>query len=157
MAAACVMNVEPEAVYGGSIVCGWATQPSGARLLGAVLLVMFLGVQGAWAAPTPSDGITVALDGEIQLLDPYAHNHKINAIIDWLVHDQLFFRDPKTLRPIPNLAESLKATDDLTWEIKLRPNIRFHNDEPVDAAAVKFTVDRLLQPEAKFPLRAVFV
>ena len=157
MAAACAVNVEPEAVYGGSIVCGWATLPSGARLVGAVLLVLCLGVQGVWAAPTPSDGITVALDGEIQPLDPYAHNHKINAIIDWLVHDQLFFRDPKTFRPIPNLAESLKATDDLTWEIKLRPHVRFHNGEPVDAAAVKFTVDRLLQPEAKFPLRAAFV
>jgi peptide/nickel transport system substrate-binding protein len=156
MAAACVMNVELEAVYGGSTVCGWASQSTGARLLGAVLLWVFLGIQSVWAGPIPSDGIIIALDSEIQLLDPYAHNHKINAIIDWLVHDQLFFRDPKTLRPIPNLAESLKATDDLTWEIKLRPSIRFHNGEPVDAAAVKFTFDRLLQPDAKFPLRTVF-
>ena len=43
-----------------------------------------------------NDGIVVALDGEIQTLSPYGHNHKLNAIIDGLIHDQLFFRDPKT-------------------------------------------------------------
>ncbi len=137
-------------------MCRWANQPSSTRFLGAVLLCMYLGIQGVWAVNTSTDGLVVALDGEIQPLDPYSHSHKLNAIIDWLVHDQLFFRDPKTLRPIPNLAESLKAIDDLTWEIKLRPYIRFHNGEPVDAAAVKFTLDRLLQPDAKLPARPVF-
>jgi peptide/nickel transport system substrate-binding protein len=150
------MSVEPGAVYGGSIVCSWVSQPTSARFLGIVLLCVCLGSQGVWAVTTSNDGIIVALDGEIQPLAPYAHSHKLNAIIDGLVHDQLFFRDPKTLRPIPNLAESLKAIDDLTWEIKLRPHIRFHNGEPVDAAAVKFTLDRLLQPDAQFPARPVF-
>jgi peptide/nickel transport system substrate-binding protein len=121
-----------------------------------MLLCLLLAVQGLWAFPMPNDGLVVALDGEIQPLDPYAHHHKLNAIVDWLVHDQLFFRDPKTLRPIPNLAESLKAIDDLTWELKLRAHIRFHNDEPVDAAAVKFTIERLLQADAKSPYRAAF-
>jgi peptide/nickel transport system substrate-binding protein len=124
--------------------------------MGAILLGLLLAVQVLWAAPMPNDGIIVALDGEIQALDPYAHNSKLNPIIDWLVHDQLFFRDQKTLRPIPNLAESLKAIDDLTWEIKLRPHIRFHNGEPVNAAAVKFTIERLLQADTKSPYRAIF-
>jgi peptide/nickel transport system substrate-binding protein len=150
------MNVEPGAVYRGSIVCGWASQTTGATVLSTVLLCWFLGIQSVWAVVMPGDGLIVALDGQVQALDPYAHNHKLNAIIDWLVHDQLFFRDPKTLRPIPNLAESLKASDDLTWEIKLRPSIRFHNGEPVDAVAVKFTLDRLLQTDGKLPSRNVF-
>jgi peptide/nickel transport system substrate-binding protein len=137
-------------------VCGWASQPTSARVVGAILLCVLLMVQRVWAIPMPNDGIVVALDGEIHTLNPYGHNHKLNAIIDGLVHDQLFFRDPKTLRPVPNLAESLKAIDDLTWEVKLRPHIRFHNGEPLDAAAVKFTVDYLLQSNAKSPYRSVF-
>jgi peptide/nickel transport system substrate-binding protein len=145
------MAVEPGSVYGGSIVCGWASQPTSARVMGMMLLCMLFVVPCVWAVPIPNDGIVVALDGEIQALNPYGHHHKLNAIIDVLVHDQLFFRDPKTLRPVANLAESLKAIDDLTWEIKLRPHIRFHNGEALDAAAVKFTLEYLLQAGAKSP------
>jgi peptide/nickel transport system substrate-binding protein len=124
--------------------------------MGVLLLCVILQMASLWAVPMPRDGIVVALDGEIQTLNPYGHNQKLNAIIDALIHDQLFFRDPKTLRPVPNLAESLTAIDDLTWEIKLRPHIRFHNGEPVDAAAVKFTIDYLLQADPNSPHRHPF-
>ncbi|HSF31541.1 MAG TPA: ABC transporter substrate-binding protein [Candidatus Tectomicrobia bacterium] len=137
-------------------MCGWASQPTSVRMMGVLLLCVLLAVQHLWAIPMRHDGIVIALDGEIQTLNPYAYPHKLNAIIDGLIHDQLFFRDPKTLRPVPNLAESLKAVDDLTWEIKLRSHIHFHNGEPVDAAAVKFSIDYLLQADAKFPQRPGF-
>jgi peptide/nickel transport system substrate-binding protein len=46
-------------------------------------------------------------------------------------------------RPRPRLAESwLESPDGLTWSIKLRPNARFHDGSPVDAAAVKESLDR---------------
>ena len=150
------MGVEPGADYGGSTVCGWASQPASACVMGVMLVCVLLAVQYRWAVPMPTDGIVVALDDEIQTLTPYSHYHKLNAIIDGLVHDQLFFRNPKTLRPVPNLAESLKAIDDLTWEVKLRPHIRFHNGEPLNAAAVKFTVDYLLHADTQSPHRKVF-
>jgi len=137
------------------MVDGWASRLV-ARVMGVLMLCLFLGVQGLWAITPPHNGVTVALDGDIQGLDPYVHHHKLNAIIDWLVHDQLFFRDPKTLRPVPNLAESVKAIDDLTWDVKLRPHVRFHNGEPVDATALKFSLDRLLQSNGKSPYRAIF-
>ena len=140
----------------GITVCGWASQPTSARVMGVLLLSILLVVPSTWAVPAPHDGIIVALDGNIQTLNPYSHNHKLNAIIDGLIHDQLFFRDPKTLRPVPNLAESLKAIDDFTWEIKLRPHVRFHNGEPLDAAAVKFTIDYLVQANTKSPHRNAF-
>jgi peptide/nickel transport system substrate-binding protein len=150
------MYDKPGSVYGRTIVCGWASQPTSARVKGVIVLCMLLAVPRLWAVPLPNDGLVVALDGEIQTLNPYGHHHKLNAIIDGLIQDQLFFRDPKTLRPVPNLAESLKAIDDFTWEIKLRPHIRFHNGEPLDAAAVKFTLDYLLQADAKSPHRNPF-
>jgi peptide/nickel transport system substrate-binding protein len=124
--------------------------------MGVFLLFLFLAVSPTWAVPVPNGGIVVALDGDLQTLNPYGHNHKLNTIIDGLIHDQLFFRDPKTLRPVPNLAESLKAIDDLTWEIKLRPHVRFHNGEPLDAAAVKFSIDYLVQANTISPHRNAF-
>jgi peptide/nickel transport system substrate-binding protein len=45
------------------------------------------------------------------------------------------------------LAESVTQLDPLTWEIKLRPDISFHNDEPLDAAAVAFSIDHILDPK----------
>jgi peptide/nickel transport system substrate-binding protein len=149
------MGVEPGVVFEGLMVYGWASQPV-VRVMGTITLCFLLGVQNLWAVTPSHNGINVALDGDIQGLDPYAHQHKLNAIIDWLIHDQLFFRDPKTLRPVPNLAESVKALDDLTWDIKLRSHVRFHNGELVDATALKFTLDRLLQSDAKSPYRSLF-
>jgi peptide/nickel transport system substrate-binding protein len=137
-------------------VGGWSSLLMRIPLVGAVLLCFFLGGQNLGAEVARYNDLVVALDGEIQVLGPYTHQHKPNAIIDWLVHDQLFFRDPKTLRPVPNLAESLKPIDDVTWDLKLRPNIRFQNGEPVDAAAVKFTFDRLLQMDPKIPAHKAF-
>jgi peptide/nickel transport system substrate-binding protein len=143
-------------------VCGWASQPTSVRIAGAILLSILLGFQGSWAQITfdqrggSDHGVVVALEAEIQGLDPYAHNHKPNTIIDWLVYEQLYVRDPKTLRPVANIVESLKSVDDVTWEIKLRPHIRFHNGEPLDAAAVKFTLERLSQLDPKSPYRSMF-
>ena len=43
----------------------------------------------------------------------------------------------------PLLAESWKASDDLkTYTFKLRKGVKFHNGEPFDSAAVKFSYDR---------------
>jgi peptide/nickel transport system substrate-binding protein len=46
-------------------------------------------------------------------------------------------------RPQPNLAESLTPNDDFTqWIIVLRPDITFHNGEPLNAEAVRLNLDR---------------
>lgn len=47
----------------------------------------------------------------------------------------------------PSLATEWKATSDTTWEFKLRTDVKFHNGEPFNAAAAKFTIDRILDPD----------
>ena len=66
------------------------------------------------------------------------------------IFDTLVMRDP-AMQLVPGLALSWRAVDDTTWEFKLRPGVSFTNGEPFDAAAVKFTLDRVLDPAAKSP------
>ena len=50
----------------------------------------------------------------------------------------------------PGLATSWDFLDDNSRiRFKLRENVKFHNGEPFNAAAVKFTFDRLLGDEGK--------
>ncbi|WP_404330019.1 ABC transporter substrate-binding protein [Mesobacillus maritimus] len=49
----------------------------------------------------------------------------------------------------PGLAESWEYLDDQTLEFKLRQGVQFHNGEPFNADAVKFTFDRLLGEEGQ--------
>jgi peptide/nickel transport system substrate-binding protein len=44
----------------------------------------------------------------------------------------------------PMLAVSWKRLNETTYQFRLRENVKFHNGEPLDAEAVKFSVDRLL-------------
>ncbi|HTJ59490.1 MAG TPA: ABC transporter substrate-binding protein [Devosiaceae bacterium] len=54
---------------------------------------------------------------------------------------------------VPGLAESWKRLDDATLELKLRPNVLFHNGAPFTAedAAFTFSPERILGPTAKLP------
>ena len=47
----------------------------------------------------------------------------------------------------PYLAESVEATGPTTWRIKLRDGMTFHNGAPLNAEAVKFSIDRIQHPD----------
>lgn len=59
-----------------------------------------------------------------------------------LVWDTLYGLD-RTLQPRPQMAEAHEVGDDgLTWTIRLRPGLRFHDGEPVLAADVVASLER---------------
>jgi peptide/nickel transport system substrate-binding protein len=53
----------------------------------------------------------------------------------------------------PWMATSWKSTGDLTWEMDLRTDIKFHNGDPFTAETVKANVERVINPENKIPQR----
>lgn len=65
-------------------------------------------------------------------------------------YDALVRFNDQTLEWEPQLAESLTHNTDYTeWVLKLRPNVKFGNGDPVDAAAVKASIERHGAPESK--------
>jgi peptide/nickel transport system substrate-binding protein len=56
----------------------------------------------------------------------------------------------RNMNVVPFLAESLRVLDDkVTWRAVLRDGIKFSNGRPFNAEAVKFTVDRTLDPKMR--------
>jgi len=54
---------------------------------------------------------------------------------------------------IPWLATGWTNVDPVTWEFKLRPNVKFHNGEPFNAEVVKATFEAILNEANKSPYR----
>ena len=68
----------------------------------------------------------------------------------WLtntLYDCLIWRAPDGSGYVPQAAESWESIDDLTWRFHLRANNTFQNGEVLDAAAVKWNLDRVMARE----------
>ena len=101
----------------------------------------------AMAAPEPEPetfDIRIAIGPDIQDMDPQRSNAIWNTTMLWgNVTEGLVTTDDNG-KVISELAESFDLMDDnLTWRFKLREGITFHNGEPFNAEAVKFSLDRI--------------
>ena len=102
------------------------------------------------------DKVTIGLVANVNTLDPHktATADTDLSVISHL-YSSLVIRGPD-LKLKPNLAKSWRAVDDLTWRFELVPGVTFPNGEKMDAAAVKWNVDRVLDPKLKARIRAWF-
>src|SRR4030095_14915403 len=113
------------------------------------LLVLFLSALLApvnVSAQTKDDTVVYALQSDIQTWDPSNSMIRESIILGYHVFDHLAARDLKTGKVGPSLAVSWKNVDDTTWEVKLRPNVKFHDGTPFSAKDVKATFERVLDP-----------
>ncbi|MEM7645109.1 MAG: ABC transporter substrate-binding protein, partial [Pseudomonadota bacterium] len=63
------------------------------------------------------------------------------------VHDSIVTVD-ENLTVIPSLAEAFEVSEDgLTYTFNLRPGVTFHDGSPLDAADVKYSFERVMNPE----------
>lgn len=114
-------------------------------------LVIAAGSSGAYRAQAQgSDVLVVAQGVDMQTGDPHKTTltHPVNVLAN--IYDTLVKRDAN-LSLKPGLALSWQAVDPSTWEFKLRRGVKFHNGEPLNAQAVKFSFDRMQDPKTRWP------
>ena len=115
-----------------------------ASLLAVAFLLSFF----AQSARAQTAELVIARPVSTNALDP-GFLREAATLVD-NVFDTLVMRDSQ-MRLVPGLAESWRSIDDTTWEFKLRSGVRFTNGEEFNAEAVKFTIDRVLDPAARSP------
>ena len=109
---------------------------------------------GASAGAVKRGGsLRVALESDIIGIDPHGASAGVDRNIYTSIYNALVTVDQK-LNIIPDLAESWTNPDDATYVFKLRPNVKFHDGTPCDAAAVKFNFDWMLDPANSSARRA---
>jgi peptide/nickel transport system substrate-binding protein len=105
----------------------------------AVALFVWL-VAGSHAQTT----LRIGLAEDPDMLDPTLGRTYVGRIVFAAFCDKLFDIDEK-LNIVPQLALSHETSaDGKEMTIKLRPNVKFHDGEPFDAEAAKFSVERHL-------------
>jgi peptide/nickel transport system substrate-binding protein len=109
-------------------------------------------IVAAQATPSTRESsgeLTIVLPRSLESLDPHgAHSvEEATAVILSMVLDTLVARDPETGDLIPSLATSWEATDDLTWEFKLRDGVTFHDGSEFTSEDVKASLERVLELE----------
>src|SRR5437762_3282557 len=96
----------------------------------------------AIATATQAQTLRIGLAEDPDVLDPTLARSFVGRIVFAALCDKLFDIDEK-LNIVPQLATAYEwAADNKALTIKLRPGVTFHDGEKLDAAAVKFSLER---------------
>ena len=96
---------------------------------------------------TPKQGgtLTIAYTNEVASMDPTANTSAAGAgsLPYYAIYDALMTLDPKNGSAQPKIAQSMTAdSSQKVWTLKLRPNVKFTDGTPYDAAAVAYNWER---------------
>lgn len=125
--------------------------------LAAITSVLALLLVACSSAPAAKGGklvygLTLAPSG----IDPHVHASSELGIPLTSVYDTLVWQDLDG-EFVPGLAESWEVSDDgLIYTFRLRKDVKFHDGTPFNAQAVKFNLDRIVDPQTKSQ-KAVFM
>jgi peptide/nickel transport system substrate-binding protein len=118
------------------------------RFLGTLLSATILAASVGLAQAQTTLRFGLAEDPDV--LDPTLARTYVGRIVFASLCDKLFDIDEK-LNIVPQLALSHETLDDgKAVVIKLRPNVKFHDGEALDAAAAKASLDRHLTMQGSF-------
>lgn len=88
-----------------------------------------------------AQNLSIGLQDDPDVLDPHRSRTFAARVVLSALCDRLVDTDP-SLNVVPRLATAWTWENDRTLRLTLRPGVVFHDGEPLDAAAVKYNLDR---------------
>jgi peptide/nickel transport system substrate-binding protein len=107
-------------------------------------------------AQKSQNSLRLALNAPLPALSTYDFPIDEASVFSHEIYDALVKYDEHKQKLVPALAKSWKQVDDMTLEFELRDDIRFHNDDRVEASDVKATVDYITDPKSKITYQSRF-
>jgi peptide/nickel transport system substrate-binding protein len=112
-------------------------------LLGAAFFCVAAVLSLTHAYAADKETLVIASGADAVTLDPGVSFDGQSVLLWRGVYETLLKYKDGTTEIVPNLAESYSiSADKLTYTFKIRKGIRFQDGETLDAAAVKFNIDR---------------
>jgi peptide/nickel transport system substrate-binding protein len=122
-------------------------------ILPAAVAVVLALMSPAAPAPAPATMLRIGMESSPTTMDPGLSTDLYSQQVYSHVLEPLVQLDPEGV-PKPALAESWTvSTDGRVWTFKLRQNVKFHDGSEFTAEDVKFTIDRILNPDTRSPQR----
>ncbi len=125
--------------------------------LGASGLIMpnILGRGEAFAAPPakPTGQLIIGFSQEPTVFNPHLIHIEVDEGIHFSVFDPLFNVTPEgtfsaaLATEVPTVENGGISADGLTWKIKLRDGVKWHDGTPFTAEDVKFTLELMVDPD----------
>src|SRR6266849_7379480 len=107
-------------------------------------------IAGACGAAQAQSHLRIGLAEDPDVLDPTLARTYVGRIVFASICDKLFDIDEK-LAAVPQLALGHETSaDGKAVTIKLRPGVKFHDGEPLNAEAAKYSIDRHLTLKGSF-------
>lgn len=109
----------------------------------ALTLSLLLALAAFGPGHAAAESLTVLLPSEFPAMDPKEWTSGDQYMVMYHVFCRLYtYADDMT--PIPDLVAEEKIGDDQkTWTLRIKRGYKFHDGTPVNAEAVKYTIDRM--------------
>jgi peptide/nickel transport system substrate-binding protein len=118
------------------------------KILISLFVTVFIGAfMGFPGGASGASSIVIAVDSPPRTMNPHGSDADANLQVMANIFDGLMQRKAPKGELVPALAERYEHPDLLTWKFYLRKGVKFHNGNPFTAQDVKFSFERLSNPE----------
>jgi peptide/nickel transport system substrate-binding protein len=118
----------------------------------SLITLMILGFSSHGVAADKSE-IVIAQSTDATSLDPAFRVDTATGNVQKHIFDSILTRKAD-MSIGPGLAQSVERVSETRWLVKLRRGVSFTNGEPMNAAALKFSIERILDPKLKAPSKS---